>query len=633
MTADTTSLELRLSRQVRAEIRATPAVLTEYRRQKKARRWPLLQLIAAIVAGTVGMVMMLVVLPAALMWAAVTHFGVDFTLGIAGLLATAAMLGFSEALLSMLRNSGDVTVASHLPVSDGDLAQFVWSQLAGAFCLTAYVAAFPLGSVAWIHGLNAGGWTLALSLGVVQAAVMIALGTILAVNRPRWAFGALAGALVVLAVGLIAGFAWLAPANRPPMVAEVLYRVTPGGWVNAVLGLGYLRGNIVAWFGLAAAGLIVALLYPAVQALKANYRIQSFEVEGNERATANIVGPLSRVEYGQEETDPEWSDAIATLERLYMGRTLADEIDETNTAARLRDELRMRSGDELGPVERLVHRFLKPRERVVADFLCAERSQWSNHLKLAALIVVVALPLGPLVGWGSLMLPVVLGVAATCLSGPWRGLYRSNAGGTYLPMWAVLPLDYREMVRVLYKVGAIRSVLATPIVTAGIAVPLLMMGTPMSVVLLSGLAWLAAMMMLLSWMASLSLNGFGLLPAFRWRRLPLYLPPMIAVLCPLIGFALILASFQFGGFSARLLAGGVGLMIAGSVIIRYYYQSLHRRGLLDPVSLNASKTEETRIVNDDNLAEAEIRRELARERHGRFWWRERALRRWVGNRE
>lgn len=629
--------ETQLTRRVREEIRKAPAIAAEYQRQRKARRLSIWVVVLASIAAVIGLIVIAVVIPAALLWSIASHFGSDFLLSTAGLAFTAATLAFAEALLKLLKNCRVVTVASHLPETDADIAGRVWAETAGWFCLSAYLAMFANGVAAYEMGLNAVGWTLALSLGVVQTVVLIGLGTLLAVNRPRWPFAEFAGAIGILMMGIYVGCAWIGPGPAITAVSRTLYRVTPAGWVNAALGLGYVRGELTAWFGLGAAGIIVALMYPAVKYLRANYHIESFEVEANERATANVIGPLTREDADAVEGDSDAKQTIEKLDLVYAGRSIVTDTDtEIDNAAggetrnaRITGQLRPRSDKELGPVERIVYRFLSPREKEIAEFLSAESTTWSRLLKGAGIALLWALPITWIFKMDGAMFMVAIGLGITCLVGPWQGMFRRNAGGIYVAMWSVYPLEYREMFRTLYKIGAIRCVLTLPLAICGLALPMMMNKLPTTWLLLAGPVWLAAMLVLQNWTVSWNLSGFFSFPSFRWRRLPMYFPPLFAVLCQLFGTISIVTGVGIGQPLGPWVIGGVIGSIFGSFLIRFYYNQLHRRGLLDPVALSLSKEEEQRVHQADTYTMMQIRKQIARDHHGRLWWRDRAVRKWV----
>lgn len=623
------AFETQLTRRVREEIRKVPAIADEYQRQRKARRFSIWVIVLASIAALIGLIMVAVVIPGVLLWNIASHFGPDFLLGTAGLAFTVATLAFAEALLKLLKSCRVVTVASHLPEADADIAGRIWAETAGWFCLSAYLALYANGIAAFQLGLNAVGWTLALSLGVVQTMVLIGLGTLLAVNRPRWSFAELAGAIGILLMGIYVGCAWIGPGPAVAAVSRTLYRVTPAGWVNAALGLGYVRGELTAWFGLAAAGIIVALLYPAVKYLRANYHVESFEVEANERATANIIGPLTREYADVTEGDTGAKESIEKLDLIYSGRSTDTDIDAETRAARIAEQLQPRSNSELGPIERIVYRFLSPREREISEFLAAETTMWSRLLKGAGVALLWALPITWIFQMDGAMFMVAIGLGITCLVGPWRGMFRRNAGGIYVAMWSVYPLEYREMFRTLYKIGAIRCVLTLPLAVCGLAVPLTMNKLPITWLLLAGPIWLAAMLVFQNWTVSWNLSGFFSFPSFRWRRLPIYFPPLFAVLCQLFGTISIVTGVGIGRPLGPWVWGGVLATNFGSFLIRYYYNQLHRRGLLDPVALTLSKEEEQRVNQADGYTMMQIRKQIARDHHGRLWWRNRAVRKWV----
>jgi hypothetical protein len=143
-------------------------------------------------------------------------------------------------------------------------------------------------------------------------------------------------------------------------------------------------------------------------------------------------------------------------------------------AARLisHDEIVQRPNWRMGGwIEQIVAAWLSEEDEPVAEFMLAQNiGGWSKRWRVAALIsatgvaITVLVPLPPWV----LFLPMVgAGLwAAPLFGGIWPGFRGVPIFGGVIPTYAVFPVGYREISRVMFKANIVRVLAWAPLVVA-----------------------------------------------------------------------------------------------------------------------------------------------------------------------
>jgi hypothetical protein len=635
VTAATKKFDGRLAARFRDELRESPPLRTEHKRAMKARNLPRWVLVLAWLVVIVGGPVMFFLLPVALLTFVVINVGPLFALPLSGLVSTVVSFCFAEQFLLRLQRSRHVSVASHLPMGEPEIAWRVWMSQAWPYFLTAYVAVLLHGVVAFQTGMNWPGWLLAIALGVLQGAVAIAVGTILAANRPRWNYRALA--MTAFSLAFVLGVAatlrpWVNLPRKP--FEAVLSVVTPGGWVAGVLGRAYLQGVGNAWWGLPASCFVVILAVPALRRLRSSYRILEFTVRVDQDVKATVPGPLFQAGSDSPASAGSPAGVIAELNADWNGAS--DRLSESAAEARIREGefLRARRAPELGLVERFVYRWLSPRERNVVEFLAAEETRWMDGL-LAAIGLMFALTAcglafpalagGMFVMSGAMTLAVVIGQ-------PWMGFRRRKCGGNCVLHYANYPVGFREIFRAMFRAGMLRSLVLLPFVAmAYLAIGVALKAPPAQAFVLS-LILLLLWVIVLTWAAIGFLTGFRF-PAFRLKRIPLYLLPVVLIVASVAGGMMVAIWPALPppviARMAQLPVWGACLLVGSTLATRLYYESLDRRGLLDPVTRSMTPFEEKQFATYERMAQYQARAKIARNKCGRFWWLRPKLRRWA----
>lgn len=129
------------------------------------------------------------------------------------------------------------------------------------------------------------------------------------------------------------------------------------------------------------------------------------------------------------------------------------------------------SWEKAGWIEKFVAHSLNTHERIVAEFMLAQNvADWSKRWRTAALIsavgvIVTALaPLPPYI----LFLPMVAGGlwGAPLFGGIWPGFNGAPTFGGVIPTYAVFPVGYGEISRVMFKANTIRILVWAPLLIA-----------------------------------------------------------------------------------------------------------------------------------------------------------------------
>ncbi|MBW3542845.1 MAG: hypothetical protein KY476_21490 [Planctomycetes bacterium] len=640
MTAEATPIAERLREHIRRTLRSSPVLWATYRREVKARRPHWAMVAAGVLATLVVGPLMLVIYPLFLIHAVTRAVGLDLLLAAAGTLATAGGLGLAAALRNSLQRSQPLSVLSHLPAADAEIARQVWQNIFLRSTAALYVGGLFFGYAAWAGKAGLPGAVLAVTLVFVLWLTLASLGTLAFTARPRWAHSDIAGALGLCVVMVVAGAAIFPQVLRPKPVADVLYLLTPGGWIIGVFGRGWLAGNVSAWWALAPTALVIVSLPAARRRLAEQYAVAEFSIRPDSEASARIVGPLAA-----EVQDVTHGDAQIPAHDLPAVSPDAGELDALWTAAdstlaAAEAERRVRAANLLTPpdwtrhgwIERVVGRWLTRRERALVELLAGPKLVWSQlfaslGLLVPLIAVIEAFDLGRgIVAWFAMF---TLGPAV--LSGPWPGFLSRNCGGTWLPHYAVFPAMFGEMHHVLLKTCLLRTLIALPVAAALTLYALTGAGARPEVAALLVGGFAAAVPLIQSWVAVAHLSHGFRLPLIGWRTLLLALVPIALVLFGWAAAMVLL--FSLGGGPARnWWPVALAVLVGGTLLLRWFYGLLDRRR---PVDLTFAKppSSQAQWIARQQMERTRERRGVCRQRFGLLWWLRRDLRRWVAQEE
>jgi len=345
---------------------------------------------------------------------------------------------------------------------------------------------------------------------LLQSLLIMAMGIHLAGFFPMLPLGLISGVLRMAAIVL-----FLAGVNGADFVDPVVNFSKwffPTGWLNYVLVELTLRKDIVAGLMLIP---LVALIFSvrySWQRLHRFYSLEGFEVVPSSAAAAPEEEELTDASFGRRgPTELE--------DNILAGSFLAGV-----------------NWQESGWFEKIVSRLLTPRERVLTEFLVAQKPGWTRHLQMTLLVWVIAC----LVVWtfgafgGTIIFfsGYILATASLPLfGGEWRGLRQTPSGGVFLPGFSVFPIGFSEISKILLKVNLLRVVAASPLLlsfAAGAAYRLgfsALSGVVICLQVLLVIVLLQPVFILLP--ISKSTNGSS---RMRWIWIALFIPMLLLLL-------------------------------------------------------------------------------------------------------
>lgn len=456
------ALERELRRRVRAEVRRSPVLEKEHRRNRSLRRpvdlsaffsslfLPAIFIAPVLLAGRVHSALLAVTLAA-----------------LAGAIVRA------NHLLGDLHESTELLALLHLPIRDEDYARRQWRKAlrSSLWMIPILTVSFAIaaGSVrpsgqAWAAGAAIGllAWAATLS-----AAALLALRPRLATRLAPFSLGGYGLAAVILFASKHAE-AWLSTLST-----GWLLLLPPAGWTTAALRGALLKAE-GAWLLLLAPAALLALALPFL----ARRIIRGFEV--GDIVTGPAVNAETAIEYAldqhmavQSEYDPELveSPELKPVRREELRRSIPAMMEER---VRTRDFLEPVIWAPLGLLERIFGRLLDPRQSILAELLLQRPPSWTKRWKIALAVTLAGIGASfvPGVAPGLLFLfPIAAAMtAAPLLGGAWPGIKWTTASGWVIPVFGVHPVDPRELLPVLWKGNALRWAAWLPLLLAGASV-------------------------------------------------------------------------------------------------------------------------------------------------------------------
>jgi len=572
-----------LIRRARAAVHATPEPSAEYDRVQRARRRPVrapLITIALVLAAIYVLAMTLLFFRMLLVSGIYARHGADGVLVAVSSIETFIAFVFAAQIQTQLRTSKWLTVTSNLPISSRRIAWRAWLVAAGWSSLSLYPVLFAMGFVAYAERLEAAGWCAALGIGVAQWLASIALGTVLAVYRIS------SSVRVAAALAFPAAFVYLVSgAPALPVVAMMVYATSPAGWLCAVFTLVSLQGVMWGWLALVPAALVVAVGATALRKLLATYRIREFTLWNGTTA-------LAESDY--------WSARVRGLDQQLLPqlvRHLIQRIRSTSAPAK-----------SLGRIlDRLQQRFLTRRQSELLAYMTAETSAWNYIYPFVFLVNVAVIPLHwafhsvpgkPGLDMVAMMLSMMSFVCLFMRGGRWFGFGAPLFGGACVPRFALLPIGFDEISRLMIKLACFRVVLLVPVLFAlafhftsplgGSWFVIAIVGAGFVFVYLAGQGWLIALRF-----AETMNSPKQQLAQLHWRIARaatsvigvVCLPPLMVCLALLV-FVLLDAAGLFG---AVTFLGGLVLFFAISPLVAWItVRAMYRRGVVDLVCARPS---------------------------------------------
>ncbi|MGA2557508.1 MAG: hypothetical protein ABSG04_14675 [Verrucomicrobiota bacterium] len=424
MTLRRWSFEKAARQRVRAEVRASESLRKEWRLARAAarRRWGIRPWMYRL--GFLGFLM-----TSAVFARLVT---VEYVVALILLWTLATTFFRASQFRSALYDDPRLIVFDYWPISDAAIFRAQWNRfLRGTwwtlldFALGYFILLAHSGD-SW-HALAGG-----VVLGAVQWVFIVAMAVCLvAFARPKYI--AFPGILF-----LAASFVFLLGGGGHPGVSAWLsnfaWCVPPAGWIVQSLGVSNSSGLLHQ--------VVPVVLSAAVLAL------------------APIA--FQRVRQGFLLSEPRPATDGRTPELIEFGQRQAQSANDVRAAIARRQFLAGLDWQNAGFLERLFSRHLNARERTVAEFLLAGNPGWSAWLKGALPYSLVALVVLWLFGRslmptpGTLVVMVGAMAAVSMLASP-RGFHLPREGGLQSPYYAVYPIGFGELTRVLLKVNLTKT--------------------------------------------------------------------------------------------------------------------------------------------------------------------------------
>jgi hypothetical protein len=357
------------------------------------------------------------------------------------LVLTLGMMFFRGGQLqNELYLSSTLQVLGFLPISNHDLftvqwrrflRRSLWSVLDFTLCYSALLLSSHVGRV---NAVAAG-----VGLGLIQWLFISAVAVCLFAFGPR-------KYLTVIGLPLVgSAFALFCFGLRQPLLSQwsshFAWMVPPLGWILRALGISASRGPLLDLVPGLIAACLLALTPFACQRVRREFEQSESSLRGEERAQA-------LQEFGEQ-----FKHTTAQAEAVIASRKFLDGFDWQH--ARF--------------VERSAASLLNSRERVIAEFMVASNPVWTAQLRRLLIIVFLAAVLGWMMAaglrsaGGLLMLLAFYFMVASFLC-RWRGYASPTGGGLQSPFYAVYPIGFGELMRVVLKINLARFVISVPFV-------------------------------------------------------------------------------------------------------------------------------------------------------------------------
>ncbi|HEV3344208.1 MAG TPA: hypothetical protein VG125_27780 [Pirellulales bacterium] len=489
MMREARAIERRLRRRVRPLVEASPSLWVEYKKARRARRPSLAAVVFMPIAVVLGIPVALFVVPVFLAWRCVVNGGTDYLLAASGWSSLIVAMLVSWLTHFLLYTDGPFLAL--FPVADRVIAgRARFLVLLASLPLVVWVI-HPFAFAAWHEGMPLDGWLIAIAVSLLQGLVVFAAGFSMACVGPRTWY------CLPLAVALLMGeLTIVAPPAQNWLIKDVLYLLTPGGWIAAAYGRGWLAAEPLGWLGLVPAVLLLGVFRYVWKELPETYVAEEQQPQEPRDWLAWIAGDIP--------------------------------LNEGNPAGGIDPDRTIRSRSFLQPREvfprewmaRLARRVLTPEEQAIVEWAGPDDSVVAeDHVVLSHLVVVAFL--AGLTGWIPIScLGLVTGallMAAFLQELPgrrWRGFDPQLVGGMLIPRYLSLPIGYRTLCRALFKHWCLRLLPFVPALAMAALCDVTAMGAAPATLLPAVIAALSILLCVPAWRGIAPL----VLDALPWRR-------------------------------------------------------------------------------------------------------------------
>lgn len=603
MTAKYPSWTKRLGDRIKSMRRHDPQFAAEYQAEIDAHRPSLFERVFTMLAACIGIAAVLVLIPAGLAHRLESERHIDRVVAIVGFLSTLAAFGFAEVILTRSHKSNELSVCSHLPTEDKSIIRCIWNRtllytLIGLW----YLLAIDYGVLSVLPNTTTR-IALTVAFAIVQWGFVVGLGTWLAGRIPGFPYGKAATLMAFAGIGGV-----FFGNNQIHHLLMWTGWVSPGGWVPDAMWLGVLKGKQTAFLA-ALPALLVALFVPIILRNLAEYfRIKEFLIRQGQELRAIFSGRFSGAEasrmvrwIGSGEEPPESSEESV--------RDHWENLDDSG------------GWTKRGWQERLVARWLTPRERHLVTFLTGDVTYWSSSWNTAVRIILilvffVASGLWTF-HWNAVFAIVYFAgifLLVSVLQDSHPGLYMTRCSGSYVAHFANYPLGTGELTRIFLKLCFFRAcfvgIYCLPLIA-------LLGWVNLRYGYTAAVYYVIGMMSLAFWRLSYFLSGGYSMPRLRWSTL--WIPAVLIGLMFVTGFSAI-----FGVLNPSNLFPGLVFWAASSIAVWWFFKRLVDRGRTDLVSANESVLGNQQWDNllkaQKNMEDSFRKQKELRQQYGTFWW-------------
>lgn len=367
----------------------------------------------------------------------------DWAAGVIALWGIGTALKWGHQWFQQFYASEDLVLLNLLPLNDRHIFQFQLRRYFGGARWIAWELLLGYLALAFLRG-EAGPpiYTLALA-ALAQTMLVLALALHAASFLHMLPLATLAGLFRMTAVALL--ILGLQDASFTSSLVHATEWFLPTGWINYVL-LQSARDGSVLLLAIPIAAIVYLARY-SFDRLRSFYTLEGFEIiPGPPHAPAQDQDEITGATFGQRAGPTEIEDRIHA--RYFLEGV---------------------NWNLSGSVEKIVARFLNPRERVLTEFLVAQDPGWTRSLKWSLwiwlVVCLVVLAFGQFGGTLVFFAAYVLGAASLPLfGGEWRGMRQTAAGGVYVPGYSIYPIAFNEIALIFLKVNLVRICAAGPFI-------------------------------------------------------------------------------------------------------------------------------------------------------------------------
>lgn len=430
-------LEKRVREAARDEMRLDSGLWKDYKRHRKwwLRRW--------LAGGNKFLVY--IFFSWIFVLAAFRGHGIRAVLVGISLYATATTLFRGVNFRVNVLQGYDRVLFLHFPVSDREFLKHEWKKLiwswTGAFFL--FVLTYSIGALS----------TESLEQQLGNVALCAALQAVCGAALSLWVLG-LFPKLKIVSSAVPIYVLTLACLWLPAPAVDFLWSsvmLVPGGWVSHYFAASrFVGSNTEAYFIVPAVAICLSLPFA--------FRIaqNSLSAELDLRTTD---GNLEQVFPHSEETDGTTVHRAEPISPETPIQVSGENISERP------------NWESSGWIEKSVARWLTNQDKIVAEFMLAQQvGEWSKRWRTAALISLIGISVtlvAPLPPW-ILFLPMVASGlwGAPLFGGMWAGFHGAATFGGVIPTYALFPLGYVQISRVMFKANIVRILVWGPLLVA-----------------------------------------------------------------------------------------------------------------------------------------------------------------------